>query len=143
MSTTTALLDGVAAAERDLPATGAIVGALGKLAGTRATLQALRTVEGRARTELDQAIAEASDRERRLHGTAAAHSIGADATTVQLARDAIDRFIRSGDRLVGARRDRASQHEQTIQGRTWYRRPPPERLVGDTLRRQKVGRGAV
>ncbi len=112
LSTTNALLDGITEAERDLPATGAIVGALRKLVGTTATLQALRAAEGRARTTLDQAIAEVADRERRLHRTAAAHSIGADATTIQLVRDAIDRFVRSGDGLVAERRDRASKDER-------------------------------
>ncbi|MFI6675999.1 TIGR02680 family protein [Kribbella sp. NPDC050470] len=112
LSATTALLDGIARAERDLPATGAIIAALRKLAGTTATLQALRTAEGRARAGLDQAIAEAADRERRLHATAAMHSIAADATAVQLVRDAIDRFVRSGDSLVTERRDQASRHEQ-------------------------------
>lgn len=98
-------IDDMAAAQRELPRTGTIVQALRAQTEAAGALRATRNTLDSARSDLDKAIAETSDLERKLARTAAERGISRDPGAVDTVAGAVDRFRRDADRLTAARRE--------------------------------------
>lgn len=117
------LLDAVADARAELPRTGPIAVALRRQAEAAGELRASRTARDAARTNVDRAVAEVGNQERRLARTAAEHRLSPD--DVDRVAEAIDRFRGSAHDLASARETEASRAEDLAQAQ--QRRTDAER----------------
>jgi uncharacterized protein (TIGR02680 family) len=97
------VLGDVATARKELPRTGPIALAMRAVADAGGVLRERRNVLDTARRNLDQAVAEIGDRQRRLARTAAEHHIAPEPDTVEAIAAAVDRFQRSATTLATAR----------------------------------------
>lgn len=97
------LLADLATARKELPRTGPIAVAVRAQAEASGMLRARRESRDTARRNLDRAIAEVGDRQRRLIRTAAEHRIAPEPEAVDLVAAAVDRFQRSANALATAR----------------------------------------
>lgn len=112
-----ASLADLATARNELPRTGPIVHALRQQADKAGALRARREALDTARSDLDQAVAEVGDRERRLTKAAAERALAPNAAAVDAVAAAIDAFRRDAERLTSARRDEAT-HADTVTAAT-------------------------
>ena len=109
---TEGLLESVAVARRELPATRGIRDALGRRAEAAVALRIRQEHLDDARRELDGAIAAVGDRERRLTRVAADRALPPDHAGVALVDAAVDRFAGAAAELTSARRQRRTLAEQ-------------------------------
>lgn len=104
-----ASLADLATARTELPRTGPIVHALQQQTDKAGALRARREALDSARSDLDQAVAEVGDSERRLTKAAAERALAPNAAAVDAVAAAIDAFRRDAERLTSARRDEATR----------------------------------
>ena len=104
-------LAGLATARQELPRTGPIVRALRAQADQTGALRARRDALDSARSDLDQAVAEVGDRDRKLTKAAAEHSVTPSTEAVDRVAAALDGFHREAGRLTAARRDETIRTE--------------------------------
>ncbi|MGH3908378.1 MAG: SbcC/MukB-like Walker B domain-containing protein, partial [Pseudonocardiaceae bacterium] len=103
------LLSELATARKELPRTGPIAVAARVQTEAVGMLRARRETRDTARSNLDKAIAEVGDRQRRLARTAAEHRISPEPDVVDQVGAAVERFHRSAHDLVTARDTEASR----------------------------------
>jgi uncharacterized protein (TIGR02680 family) len=108
------LLGDVATARKELPRTGPIALAMRAVADAGGVLRERRNVLDTARRNLDQAIAEVGDRQRRLARTAAEHHIAPEPDIVDSIAAAVDRFQRSATTLTTTRTTEQSHAEALL-----------------------------